>query len=188
MTLEAMRYALGELLDANTEERYTLLNKLRRLNLAQEQLVSEMVSGLPPERVRFLPLPLKKATLAPEATPLEYFTLPTDFLYPVSVSGEQSDYRFIQPGAAVDFPYDGSQMQPIVYRDGQKAYLDGRLHDETLTFWYYRFPREMKYDGQEDMEGNTYDGDNIDCELPGEFHGQIVLKAFQITDMAEKLD
>ena len=190
MTLEAMRYALGELLDGNTEERYTLLNKIRRLNLAQNELVSGMVSGLPPDRVRYLPLPLKSVTLAPEATPQNYFDLPTDFFYPLSAEGESvgSDYVFLMPGMPTKFPYGGSYAQPTIRIEGQKAYLHGRTHNETLTLWYYRFPREMKYNGQVDMEGNTYAGDNINCELPEEFHSKIVLKALELTKIAENLN
>ncbi len=180
MTLTEMRYALGTLLDGNKEQRYDVLDKVRRLNLAQQQLVAELVSGLPPDRTSFLPLPVETITFNPESSPTDRFTLPQDFVFPISITAEDVDPVFLHPGTPLKYPYKGTNLQPVIRQEGEWAVWYGRKHNISVDFSYYRMPQEMKYEDYATLSGETHTEENKDCELPATYHERIVRIAYNL--------
>lgn len=179
MLVSQMLILVGELLNNPAEDRFDKDVKLRRLNLLQQ----ELTDTLPPESL--IGLPEIEIKFEPQSPISDRIDLPLDFLYPISVRGDQTPVKFLPPGSPTTFPYAGTTAEPVIRQKGQYGVFYGRSHDQTIWLSYYRMPRELKVVGVEDLSGNTHTGDDWECELPKSVHHRLVygtVKSFRISD------
>ena len=182
MTIGEMIIALGNMLVDPAEKRFKSLEKLRRLNLAQYELVSK----LPPGRVGVLPV--ETGTLTAAGTPITNVSVPTNFIQGISATGTNRLYRFAKVGESNQFPYGGSPAEVMLRIEtaGTKLYFYGALHDEDVSIVYHRIPVEMEIDTLKKMDGVTTSNADVDCEMPEYYQvgGRAISLHQKIVEMA----
>lgn len=182
MTIDEMSVALGNMLVDPDEQRFLPQEKLRRLNLAQYELVSK----LPPGRVGVLPV--ETGTLSAAGTPITNVAVPSNFIQGISGAGTNRLYRFAKVGESNLFPYGGSpgEVALRVETAGTKIYFYGALHDEDVSIVYHRRPVEMEIDTYLKMDGVTTSNADVNCEMPEYYQvgGRAISLHQKIVEMA----
>lgn len=176
---------LGELLNDPNEERYYVFHKLVRLNIAQQQLVSEAPL---PELANLL---VYNYLLTANDTYEQ--NLPLDFFRELSAQAIVSInrnrvWRLLPPDTAPVFPFNGGRHQPVVKISDGKILSFGRPFDEDVYFNYYRWPRWMKVtnvpeafieDAGKIVPMDPWVGANIGPELMPTSYQAMVQRAYQ---------